>query len=547
MANKKFSECDIIPVGDLNTDDSIWYLDKSDTTGGPGGTVKQALAENFRNFNTLIASVNFLNLINIDTTVSFFSYIATAINSQGPFTANPGEQFIFFTNQTEDGISVIRTYYQIYTGNLIVGGSDPANQIDGTNIMLSGGPKKLFAENDAEFFITLGDIGAGPVETTFNLGDTANSQNWVISGEMFVTCIINDVDIIYRFIGRQGNYGPTGQTATAADFQDLTSQGAPQPMPETVPQTDRNTSGVLNLGNHEYILGVGNWYNGTEFYSANETLGGKCRRQINTTTEPTVRSSSVTQAGSFTTGVSYMIKTVGTTDFTTIGASANTIGVVFTATGVGSGTGDAYVMALQRGGDAWTASTNLFLDVFYNGSDVEYKYISLAVGGSGGGGVSEFIDLTDTPVDYNCQNGKNVKVDNSGAGNPTQLVFTPDYFDFACSDEDSDLAVGIVFTMICNRNYANISDVEFSVTTAPTGSNLELDVRKNGSTIYTTKPTIDAGEKLTATAATVQALNANNINLVTGDELQVRITQVGSTVAGKGLKATMIYNNKTCV
>ena len=48
-----------------------------------------------------------------------------------------------------------------------------------------------------------------------------------------------------------------------------------------------------------------------------------------------------TDAGSFIVGKSYTIKTVGTTDFTAIGASANTVGVTFTATGVGSGTGTA--------------------------------------------------------------------------------------------------------------------------------------------------------------------------------------------------------------
>ncbi len=48
-----------------------------------------------------------------------------------------------------------------------------------------------------------------------------------------------------------------------------------------------------------------------------------------------------TDAGSFIVGKSYTIKTVGTTDFTAIGASANTVGVTFTATDVGSGTGTA--------------------------------------------------------------------------------------------------------------------------------------------------------------------------------------------------------------
>lgn len=46
-------------------------------------------------------------------------------------------------------------------------------------------------------------------------------------------------------------------------------------------------------------------------------------------------------AGSFVVGNTYSILAVGSTSFTAIGASANTIGVIFTATGVGSGSGTA--------------------------------------------------------------------------------------------------------------------------------------------------------------------------------------------------------------
>lgn len=44
-------------------------------------------------------------------------------------------------------------------------------------------------------------------------------------------------------------------------------------------------------------------------------------------------------APSILTGGTYVIQTVGTTDFTLIGAASNTVGVEFTATGVGTGTG----------------------------------------------------------------------------------------------------------------------------------------------------------------------------------------------------------------
>lgn len=48
-------------------------------------------------------------------------------------------------------------------------------------------------------------------------------------------------------------------------------------------------------------------------------------------------------AGAFVTGLRYAIVTVGTTDFTLIGAASNTVGVEFTATGAGTGTGTAAV------------------------------------------------------------------------------------------------------------------------------------------------------------------------------------------------------------
>lgn len=47
-------------------------------------------------------------------------------------------------------------------------------------------------------------------------------------------------------------------------------------------------------------------------------------------------------AGAFTAGRRYQILTVGTTDYTAIGAVVNAVGHVFTANGVGAGTGTAY-------------------------------------------------------------------------------------------------------------------------------------------------------------------------------------------------------------
>lgn len=65
--------------------------------------------------------------------------------------------------------------------------------------------------------------------------------------------------------------------------------------------------------------------------------------------------SSVT-AGSFVIGATYTITSVGTTSFTSIGASANTVGVSFTATGVGSGTGTATL-------NTWAAGSSVISSI----------------------------------------------------------------------------------------------------------------------------------------------------------------------------------------
>ena len=50
---------------------------------------------------------------------------------------------------------------------------------------------------------------------------------------------------------------------------------------------------------------------------------------------------STVTAGSFVVNTIYTIATIGTTDFTLIGAASNTVGVIFAATGVGAGSGTA--------------------------------------------------------------------------------------------------------------------------------------------------------------------------------------------------------------
>lgn len=75
------------------------------------------------------------------------------------------------------------------------------------------------------------------------------------------------------------------------------------------------------------------------------------------------------------------------------------------------------------------------------------------------------------------------------------------------------------------------------------GSPLTLDIKRAGSTIFSTLLTIDNGEKSNATAAAAYALNAANI--VTDDlEVNIDVTQIGDGTA-RGLTVTLIGHQVT--
>lgn len=75
-------------------------------------------------------------------------------------------------------------------------------------------------------------------------------------------------------------------------------------------------------------------------------------------------------AGSFVIGVEYEILTVGTTDYTLIGAASSTVGVRFTATGAGTGTGTADTVSTSASYTVvFDSARSLFIRVRDGGTD----------------------------------------------------------------------------------------------------------------------------------------------------------------------------------
>lgn len=109
----------------------------------------------------------------------------------------------------------------------------------------------------------------------------------------------------------------------------------------------------------------------------------------------------------------------------------------------------------------------------------------------------------------------------------------------ACSDETTALTTGTAKVTFRMPFAMTLTSVRASVTTAPTGASLlTVDINESGSTILSTKLTIDASEKTSTTAATPAVISDSS--LADDAEMTVDIDQIGSTIAGAGLKIYLI-------
>jgi hypothetical protein len=111
-------------------------------------------------------------------------------------------------------------------------------------------------------------------------------------------------------------------------------------------------------------------------------------------------------------------------------------------------------------------------------------------------------------------------------------------FIIACSDETTDLAGGTAKVTFRMPYAFTLTAVRASVTTAPTGANLEVDINEGASSVLSTVISIDAGDKTSVGATTAAVISDSS--LADDAEITIDIDQIGSTVAGAGLKVALI-------
>jgi hypothetical protein len=136
--------------------------------------------------------------------------------------------------------------------------------------------------------------------------------------------------------------------------------------------------------------------------------------------------------------------------------------------------------------------------------------------------------------------GTNIKTINStsllGSGNyatPFELVV-------AASDETTALATGTAKITFRMPRAVTLTAVRASLTTAQaSGSIFTVDINEGGSSILSTKLTIDNTEKTSTTAATPPVIS--DTSLADDAEITIDIDQIGNGTA-KGLKVMLIGN-----
>lgn len=116
--------------------------------------------------------------------------------------------------------------------------------------------------------------------------------------------------------------------------------------------------------------------------------------------------------------------------------------------------------------------------------------------------------------------------------------FTSEVICIAVSDETTALTTGTAKVTFRMPWAMTLTAVRASVTTAPTGAALAVDINEGGVSILSTVITIDATEKTSTTAATAAVIS--DTALADDAEITIDIDTVGSSVAGAGLKVYMI-------
>lgn len=123
---------------------------------------------------------------------------------------------------------------------------------------------------------------------------------------------------------------------------------------------------------------------------------------------------------------------------------------------------------------------------------------------------------------------------------PTPTI--PADYGFAMGDEETDIVASVtaLFTDIIARSQT-ITEVVFKLpVVVPVGGTTTFDIKINGTSIFSTLPTIDSGQASTIGASIPAVLSTTQ--MLKGDKIEAFLTIAASTTVGQGPKCTILGN-----
>jgi hypothetical protein len=150
---------------------------------------------------------------------------------------------------------------------------------------------------------------------------------------------------------------------------------------------------------------------------------------------------------------------------------------------------------------------------------------------------------TATKVTYDAKgmilSGTNITTsDVSGLGTLATQSTIPVVIQLACSDETTAITAGTGKVTFRMPHAMTLTGVRASLTTAQTSGNIfTVDINEGGTSVISTKITIDNTEKTSTTAVTAPVISDSS--LADDSEITIDVDQIGDGTA-KGLKITLI-------
>lgn len=143
-----------------------------------------------------------------------------------------------------------------------------------------------------------------------------------------------------------------------------------------------------------------------------------------------------------------------------------------------------------------------------------------------------------TSATLTIADGKTLTVSQDTTLNRQASTGLPVEFCIVASDETTALTAAAGKVTFRAPYAFTVTALRCSVNTAPTGATILVDVNESGTTIISTKLMIDATEKTSTTATTPYVISDSAI--ADDAEISIDIDQIGSTIAGAGLKVWIL-------